>query len=159
MLGRCGRQGEGHRLNPFGSARTTSGSLTSESHPLIIKHHTLSLPQTPCSTSFCLRHCMSINSNKAICYVCLSVCLSVCRLTPSIGKTDSVPASSCKEVRDVLSNECSGRPQSGTYWINMTEQCTGDNKTMRVGQKHMLLGVQQVESWVRSKMELQMETE
>ena len=80
--------------------------------------------------------------------VCLSVCLSECRLTPSIGKTDSVAASSCKEVRDVLSNECSGRPQSGTYWINMTDQCTGDNKTMRVGQKHMHLGVHQVESGV-----------
>ena len=83
--------------------------------------------------------------------LCLTVCLSECRLTLSIGKTDSVPASSCKEVRDVLSNECSGRPQSGTYWINITDQCTGDNKTMRVGQKHMSLGVQQVESRVMSK--------
>ena len=42
-------------------------------------------------------------------HVCLSVCLSVCSLVPSIGKTESVAASSCKEVRDVLSNECMNR--------------------------------------------------
>ena len=33
----------------------------------------------------------------------------------------------------------------------MTDQCTGDNKTMRVGQKHTCLRVHQVESGVRSK--------
>ena len=33
MLGRCGWQWEGHRLTPFGSARTTSGSPMSESQP------------------------------------------------------------------------------------------------------------------------------
>ena len=33
MLGRCGRHWEGHRLTPFGCARTTSGSPTSESQP------------------------------------------------------------------------------------------------------------------------------
>ena len=68
----------------------------------------------------------------------LSVCLSVCSLVPTIGKTESVAASSCKEVRDILSNECSGKPQSGTYWITVTDPHTGDNRTMRVGQKHTL---------------------
>ena len=95
--------------------------------------------------------------HQHICYsscVYLSVCLTVCSLTPSIGKTDSVAASSCKEVRDVLSNECSGRPQSGTYWINMTDQCTGDNKTMRVGQKHTCLRVHQVERRLKSKHDM-----
>ena len=62
------------------------------------------------------------------------VCLSVCSLVPSIGKTECVAASSCKEVRDVLSNECSGGPQSGTYWVTVTDPHTGDNRTMRVGQ-------------------------
>ena len=73
-------------------------------------------------------------------HVCLSVCLSVCSLVPSIGKTESVAASSCKEVRDVLSNECSGGPQSGTYWITVTDPYTQHNRTMRVGQKHTCLG-------------------
>ena len=63
----------------------------------------------------------------------MSVCLSVCSLVPSIGKTESVAASSCKEVRNVLSNECSGGPQSGTYWITVTDPCTQHNRTMRVG--------------------------
>ena len=54
-------------------------------------------------------------------------------MVPSIGKTETVAASSCKEVRDVLSNECSGGPQSGTYWINVTDPHTGDTRTMRVG--------------------------
>ena len=66
-------------------------------------------------------------------HVCLSVCLSACSLVPSIGKTESVAASSCKEVRDVLSNECSGGPQSGTYRITVTDPCTQHNRTMRVG--------------------------
>ena len=57
----------------------------------------------------------------------------VCSLVPSIGKTESVAASSCKEVRDILSNECSGGPQSGTYWITVTDPCTQHNRTMRVG--------------------------
>ena len=61
-------------------------------------------------------------------------------MVPSIGKTESVAASSCKEVRDVLSNECSGGPQSGAYWITVTDPCTQHNRTMRVGQKHTCLG-------------------
>ena len=85
------------------------------------------------------------------CSLCLSVCLSVYSLVPSIGKTESVAASSCKEVRDVLSNECSGTPQSGTYWITVTDPHTGDNRTMRVGQKHTCLEVLQVESRAKSK--------
>ena len=68
----------------------------------------------------------------------MSVCLFVCSLVPSIGKTESVAASSCKEVRDVLSNECSGGPQSGTYWVTVTDPHTGDNRTMRVGQCYKL---------------------
>ena len=77
--------------------------------------------------------------------VYLSVCLYVCSLVPSIGKTECVAASSCKEVRDVLSNECSGGPQSGTYWITVTDPCTQHNRTMRVGQKHTSLGEIQIE--------------
>ena len=69
----------------------------------------------------------------------------VCSLVPSIGKTESVAASSCKEVRDVLSNECSGGPQSGTYWITVTDPCTQHNRTMRVGQKHTCLKEMQIE--------------
>ena len=58
-------------------------------------------------------------------------------MTPSLGKSESVATSSCKEIRDVLSNECSGRPQSGTYWISAMEWCNCDcqrhtNKTMQV---------------------------
>ena len=60
-------------------------------------------------------------------------------------------ATSCKEVRDILSNECSGTPQSGTYWITVTDPHTGDNRTMRVGQKHTCLGVIQVGSRAKSK--------
>ena len=71
--------------------------------------------------------------------VCLSVCLFVCSLVPSIGKTETVAASSCKEVRDVLSNECSGGPQSGTYWITVTDPCTQGNRTMRVGKMNTLV--------------------
>ena len=78
--------------------------------------------------------------------VCLSVCLFVSSLVPSIGKTETVAASSCKEVRDVLSNECSGGPQSGTYWITVTDPCTQGNRTMRVGQRHTFLGELQAES-------------
>ena len=78
--------------------------------------------------------------SRIVHYVCLSVCLSVCSLVPSIGKTETMAASSCKEVRDVLSNECSGGPQSGTYWINVTDPHTGDTRTMRVGQRHTSCG-------------------
>ena len=71
--------------------------------------------------------------------VCLSFRLSVCSLVPSIGKTESVAASSCKEARDILSNECFRGPQSGTYWITVTDPCTQHNRTMRVGVQHTCL--------------------
>ena len=65
-------------------------------------------------------------------------------VTPSLGKTEAVAASSCKEIRDVLSNECSGRPQSGTYWISAMEWCDCDcqtypNKTMQVRESIYIL--------------------
>ena len=78
----------------------------------------------------------------------------MCSLVPSIGKTESVAASSCKEVRDVLSNECSGGPQSGTYWITVTDPCTQHNRTMRVGQKHTCLGEMQELSNIYNTVEL-----
>ena len=94
-------------------------------------------------------------------HVCLSVCLFVCSLVPSIGKTESVAASSCKEVRDVLSNKCSGGRQSGTYWITVTDPYTQHNSTMRVGRKHTCLGNYKVIVGIclnRTQIRLQMGT-
>ena len=94
-------------------------------------------------------------------HVCPSVCLFVCSLVPSIGKMESVAASSCKEVRDVLSNKCSGGRQSGTYWITVTDPYTQHNSTMRVGQKHTCLGNYKVIVGIclnRTQIRLQMGT-
>ena len=42
------------------------------------------------------------------------------RLTPSIGATEALPGKSCKQIRDVLANDCTKVTQSGLYWVNVT---------------------------------------
>ena len=39
------------------------------------------------------------------------------RIEPSLGKVESLAAHSCKEIREVLSTDCSNIPNSGIYWV------------------------------------------
>ena len=42
------------------------------------------------------------------------------RLTPSIGATETMPGRSCKQIRDVMANDCTKVTQSGAYWVKVT---------------------------------------
>ena len=43
--------------------------------------------------------------------------LYIHRIEPSLGKVESLTAHSCKEIREVLSTDCSNIPNSGIYWV------------------------------------------
>ena len=57
-----------------------------------------------------------------------------CRLLPSTGTAPSLPGQSCKHIKDTLANQCSQSPQSGVYWVKVTEQCSGQEQTMQVSE-------------------------
>lgn len=52
-------------------------------------------------------------------------------VTPSTGKTPQVAGKSCKDIRDTLTNDCSGLPPTSSYWVNVTDVC-GEVESMRV---------------------------
>ena len=47
-----------------------------------------------------------------------------CRLHPSTGSASSLPGRSCKHIRNTLFKQCYRSPQSGIYWVKVTEQCS-----------------------------------
>ena len=109
MLGRCGRPREGHRLTPFGSARTTSGFPTSESQPtseytphIINGHYTSSgnQPSTILSASYMPlveddTKFHSILQLNTIASLCLSMWLIGCYTTLKASRTVHVCLSVC----------------------------------------------------------------
>ena len=62
------------------------------------------------------------------------VSFPTCRLLPSTGTASSLPGRSCKHIKDTLANQCSQRPQSGIYWVKVTEQCSAEEQTMQVSE-------------------------
>ena len=70
-------------------------------------------------------------SLRAQCLWCECLLLA-CRLLPSMGTIEEYAAQSCKDVRDTRSNDCQLPPLSGPYYINTTDTCTGNNRTLKV---------------------------
>ena len=61
---------------------------------------------------------------------------NTCRVVPpTIGSTPSLAGRSCKHITDTLAQQrCKCQPQSGPYWVKVTEQCSGKNQTMQVSE-------------------------
>ena len=59
-------------------------------------------------------------------------CTALNRLTLSLGATQDVPASSCKEIRQSLTANCYQPPTDGMYWITLRDKCTNQTQTMKV---------------------------
>ena len=60
---------------------------------------------------------------------------NTCRIVSTIGSTPSLAGRSCKHINDTLAQQqhkCP--PQSGSYWVKVTEQCSGKNQTMQVSE-------------------------
>ena len=76
------------------------------------------------------------------------------QVTPSTGKTQQVAGKSCKDVRDTLTTDCSGPPPTGTYWINITDSCDGEQDSMRVYCEMSLNGGGWTLVWKHSYMEV-----
>ena len=76
------------------------------------------------------------------------------QVTPSTGKTQQVAGKSCKDVRDTLTTDCSGPPPTGTYWINVTDSCDGEQDSMRVYCEMSLNGGGWTLVWKHSYMEV-----
>lgn len=56
-----------------------------------------------------------------------------CRLLPLIGACEASAGKSCKEIQQVLSNDCTGPAKSGTYWVKVpNDTCSGTEETMQV---------------------------
>ena len=41
----------------------------------------------------------------------------VYRIEPSLGMAESLPADSCKHIKEVLATDCTNLPISGVYWV------------------------------------------
>ena len=76
------------------------------------------------------------------------------QVTPSTGKTQQVAGKSCKDVRDTLTTDCSGPPPTGTYWINVTDSCDGEQDSMRVYCEMSMDGGGWTLVWKHSYMEV-----
>ena len=76
------------------------------------------------------------------------------QVTPSTGKTQQVAGKSCKDVRNTLTTDCSGPPPTGTYWINVTDSCDGEQDSMRVYCEMSLNGGGWTLVWKHSYMEV-----
>ena len=59
-------------------------------------------------------------------------CTPFYRLTPSLGATQDVPASSCKEIRQSHTGNGYQPPTDGMYWITIQDQCTNQTQTIKV---------------------------
>ena len=59
-------------------------------------------------------------------------CTPFYRLTLSLGATQHVPASSCKEILQSLTANCYQPPTDGMYWITIQDQCTNQTQTIKV---------------------------
>ena len=60
---------------------------------------------------------------------------NTCRIVSAIGSSPSLTGHSCKHINDTLAQQrhrCP--PQSGPYWVKVTEQCSGKNQTMQVSE-------------------------
>ena len=61
-----------------------------------------------------------------------------CRLLPLIGSCEASPGKSCKEILQVLSNDCTRPAKSGTYWVKVpNDTCSGTEDTMQVCMLYM----------------------
>ena len=45
------------------------------------------------------------------------------RLSPSIGTTKSLSASSCKRIKEQLSTDCNAPVTNGLYWVKGMQVC------------------------------------
>ena len=54
------------------------------------------------------------------------------RLTLSLGATQDIPASSCKEILQSLTANCYQRPTDGMYWITLHDKCTNETQPIKV---------------------------
>ena len=61
-----------------------------------------------------------------------------CRLLPLIGSCEASPGKSCKEILQVLSNDCTRPAKSGTYWVKVpNDTCSGTEDIMQVCMLYM----------------------
>ena len=74
------------------------------------------------------------------------------RLTPSIGATETLPGKSCKQIRDVLANDCTKVTQSGLYWVNVTS--VGDGYRCQEGEESEVMKVRTHETSLQSNIGL-----
>ena len=75
-------------------------------------------------------------------------------ITPFTGKTREEAGQSCKDLKDTLTTECKGSPPTGTYWINVTDSCDGEQDSMRVYCEMSMDGGGWTLVWKHSYMEV-----
>ena len=113
------------------------------------------LPSEPCSTSNQGEVWTSSQGTPvSTIWICQDGRWIPHQVTPSTGKTQQVAGKSCKDVRDTLTTDCSGPPPTGTYWINITDSCDGEQDSMRVYCEMSLNGGGWTLVWKHSYMEV-----
>ena len=113
------------------------------------------LPSEPCSTSNQGEVWTSSQGTPlSTIWICQDGRWIPHQVTPSTGKTQQVAGKSCKDVRDTLTTDCSGPPPTGTYWINVTDSCDGEQDSMRVYCEMSMDGGGWTLVWKHSYMEV-----